>query len=148
MEFITKSFEETQQLAERLLERLLNLPHRGALILALGGELGSGKTTFVQGLGQALGIKNKILSPTFVIMKHFEAAGNKFKINNLYHLDCYRLGGEKDMVELGFEEIMKDKNNLVVIEWPERIKKALPPDAVWLEFEHGGEDQRKIKLKI
>lgn len=153
MEFITKNFKETQQLAKRLVEQLIKTPPSGALVLALEGELGAGKTTFIQGLGQALGVKEKILSPTFVIMKHFELANSqwpiansKLKINNFYHLDCYRLDSEKDLAELGFGEILKDKNNLVVIEWAERIKKALPRETVWLEFEHGGEDIRKIKI--
>jgi len=145
MEFITKNFEETQQLAGRLLERLLNSPHCGALVLALTGDLGAGKTTFIQGLGRALGVEDKILSPTFVIMKHFKLATGK--IGDLYHLDCYRLSGEKDLAELGLTAVLENKNNLVVIEWPERIKKVLPPDAVWLEFEHLGEDTRKIKTQ-
>jgi tRNA threonylcarbamoyladenosine biosynthesis protein TsaE len=144
MEFITKNFEETQQLAGRLLDQITILPHSGALVLALKGELGAGKTTFIQGLGKTLGIKDKILSPTFVIMKRFETGNKRF--DNLYHLDCYRLRDERDLVELGFEEILKNKNNLVVIEWPERIKKVLPADTMWLEFEHGGEDIRKIKM--
>ncbi len=155
MEFITKNFKETQQLAERLVTQLIKGPHSGALVLALRGELGAGKTTFIQGLGQALWIKEKILSPTFVIMKHFELANSEWpiansqsKINNLYHLDCYRLDSEKDLVELGFEEILKNENNLVVIEWAQRIKKALPRDTIWMEFEHGGEDERKIKIQM
>jgi len=147
MEFITKNFEETQQLASRLLDQITILPHSGALVLALKGELGAGKTTFIQGLGKVLGIKDKILSPTFVIQRRFTIHDLRFKnFENLYHLDCYRLNNEKDLRELGFEEILKDKNNLVVIEWPERIKKALPADTMWLEFEHGGEDIRKIKM--
>jgi tRNA threonylcarbamoyladenosine biosynthesis protein TsaE len=149
MEFITKNFEETQQLASRLLDQITILPHSGALVLALKGELGAGKTTFIQGLGKVLGIKDKILSPTFVIQRRFTIHDLRFKnFENLYHLDCYRLNNEKDLRELGFEEILKDENNLVVIEWPERIKKALPSDTVWLEFEHGGEDIRTIKIQI
>ena len=145
MEFITKNFKETQQLAQRLVERLIKMPHSGALVLALRGELGVGKTTFIQGLGEALGIKEKILSPTFVIMKHFNIpAGGHF--NNFYHLDCYRIESSGDLEVLGFKEIIGDQKNLVVIEWAERIKKALLPDTVWLEFEHGGEDKRTIRI--
>jgi len=145
MEFVTKNFEETQQLAWQLLGQMVKMSHSGALVLALRGDLGAGKTTFIQGLGGALGIKEKILSPTFVIMKHFGVPSGK-QFSDFYHFDCYRLESEKDLAELGFEDILKDKNNLIVIEWAERIKKSLPPDAVWLEFEHGGEDMRKIKI--
>ncbi len=145
MKFITKNFKETQQLAGQLIKKLIEMPHSGALVLAFKGDLGAGKTTFIQGLGKALGVKEKILSPTFVIMKHFNILTSKH-FNSLYHIDCYRLDDEKDLVELGFEEILKNENNLVVIEWAERIKKALPRDTVWMEFEHGGEDERRIRI--
>jgi len=145
MEFITKNFEETQQLAGRLVEQITKMPHGGALVLALKGDLGAGKTTFIQGLGRALGVEEKILSPTFVIMKNFNILTNK-QFNNFYHFDCYRIEGPGDLEVLNFKEITSEPRNLVVIEWAERIEKALPPDAVWLEFEHGGEDIRKLKM--
>ena len=116
-------------------------------MVALQGELGSGKTTFIQGLGEALGIKEKILSPTFVIMKHFNILTFKH-FNNLYHLDCYRLESAKDLAELGLVEILAGKNNLVVIEWAERIASILPVDTVWLVFKHKGGETREIELKI
>ena len=145
MDFITKNSEETQQLARQLAKQLIKMPHGGALVLALEGDLGAGKTTFIQGLGRALGIKEKILSPTFVIMKHFNiSAGGHF--DNFYHLDCYRIEGADDLEVLNFKEIISEQKNLVVIEWAERIKKALPPDTVWLEFKHKGNDLRGIKM--
>lgn len=144
-EFITKNFEETQQLAGQLINRLIKIPHSGALVLALKGDLGAGKTTFIQGLGQTLGVKEKILSPTFVIMKHFNIPASEY-FSNFYHLDCYRIESAGDLEILNFKEILGEQKNLVVIEWAERIKKALPKDAVWMEFEHGGEDRRIIRI--
>ena len=117
---------------------------QGALVLALQGELGSGKTTFVQGLAKELNLKEKVLSPTFVIMKRFATGDPRWA--NLYHLDCYRIGNAKDLDFFNFKEILADKNNLVVIEWAERVKDILPKDAVWIKFEHGGEDKRRIKI--
>ncbi len=163
MEFITKNTQETKQAAQDLVKKLSELAYQGALVLALQGELGAGKTTFIQGLGKALGIKEKILSPTFVIMRRYGVRprikygasslgrdkGSPAKAGtpmNLYHLDCYRLNGVEDLSGLGFEEILKDKKNLVVIEWAERIKNVLPKDAVWIKFEHRGEDERKIRI--
>lgn len=131
-------------MAGDFVENLADMSHQGALVLALQGELGAGKTTFIQGLAQALGIKEKILSPTFVLMKRFTIYDLRF--TNLYHIDAYRLSGASDVKDLGLEEILKDKNNLVVIEWAERVKEILPKDTVWLEFEHGGEDNRKITI--
>ena len=145
MEFITKNFGETQQLAQRLIDKVIKMPHDGALVLALKGDLGVGKTTFIQGLGVALDIKEKILSPTFVIMKHFNILSSGF-FSDFYHLDCYRIESSDDLEILNFKEIISEPKNLVVIEWAERIKKALPLDTVWLEFEHGGEDKRIIRI--
>ncbi|MDD2753299.1 MAG: tRNA (adenosine(37)-N6)-threonylcarbamoyltransferase complex ATPase subunit type 1 TsaE [Candidatus Portnoybacteria bacterium] len=163
MDFITKNAGETQLLSGKILKELMAQRRRvaseasftrGALVLALQGELGAGKTTFIQGLAQALGIKEKILSPTFVIMKHFKIAASDWrpstslgvKFKNFYHMDCYRLEGGKDLEAFNFKEILKNKNNLVVIEWAERVKDILPEDTIWLEFEHGGEDIRKILM--
>ncbi|KKS26150.1 MAG: ATP-binding protein [Parcubacteria group bacterium GW2011_GWA2_42_11] len=144
MEFITKTAEETQQLAGKILEEATKKPHRGALVLALRGELGAGKTTFTQGLGAALGLKEKILSPTFVVQKRFTINHKLFA--NFYHIDCYRIGKPTELAELGFNEIIKGPDNLVVIEWAERIRDILPADTVWLEFEHVGDNERKIKF--
>ncbi|MDD2731060.1 MAG: tRNA (adenosine(37)-N6)-threonylcarbamoyltransferase complex ATPase subunit type 1 TsaE [Candidatus Portnoybacteria bacterium] len=137
MEFITNSAKETQAVARKIIEKLASQPRQEALVLAMEGELGAGKTTFVQGLAKALGIKEKVLSPTFVIMRRFK---------NLYHIDCYRLSGGKDLKELGFEEIIKNPKKIVVIEWAERVKNVLPKDAVWLKFEHEEKEKRRIKI--
>lgn len=145
MEYLTTSVGETQQLAGKILKEIAGRQTQGALVLALEGELGAGKTAFTQGLGKALGVKEKILSPTFVIMKHFNILTfEHFK--NLYHLDCYRIEKTVDLAGLGLADILKDKKNLVVIEWAERIKDILPADTVWIKFEHKGEDNREIKV--
>lgn len=145
MQFITKNFQETQKLAGKIIKMLVDRAHHGALILALQGELGAGKTTFVQGLAKALGVKEKILSPTFIIMKHFNILTLKH-FSDFYHLDCYRIENANDLDALGFKEILKNKNNLVVIEWAERVADVLSADVVWMRFEHGGGDERKIKI--
>jgi len=145
MEFITESAAQTQALAKELMEKLSSREHSGALVVALTGELGAGKTTFVQGLAEALGLEERVLSPTFVIMKHFDLSASEH-FDDFYHVDCYRLTGPEDLGELGFEKILKNPKNLVVIEWPEIAKTVLPIDTVWLKLEHLGEDKRKIML--
>lgn len=149
MEFITTGASETQELAGKIIRDLVRRPAKGALVLALQGELGAGKTTFIQGLARALGVKEKVLSPTFVIMKHYDIKTFRLAplaqgIKKIYHIDVYRLESAKDLAGLGLEEILKDKKNLVVIEWAERVRDLLPKDAVWMKFEHGREDRRKI----
>ena len=154
MQFITKNTQETQKLVGKIIKKLVKAPRQGALVLALQGELGAGKTTFVQGLAQALGVKEKVVSPTFVIMKRFTiydlcpSTSLGVKFTNFYHIDAYRLTGAEDTKELDLGEILKDKNNLVAIEWAERIAGILPADTIWLDFQHKGGDKREIKLKV
>lgn len=93
-------------------------------VVALSGDLGAGKTTFVQGLALGLGIKDPIQSPTFVLLNLYKG---------LYHFDLYRLKDEADFTSLGFEEYFH-KDGICVIEWPERIAKILPAGTVYIEF--------------
>jgi len=145
-EFLTKSAEETQKLARSIVNDLSERPSaKTATVLALQGELGGGKTTFVQGLAAALGVKEKITSPTFVILRHFSILASKH-FNSLYHIDCYRLEKPEDLAGLGFKEILIDSKNLIVIEWADKVKSLIPADAVWVDFEWVGEEERKIKI--
>jgi len=146
MEFITKSAKETQKTAVRIIKDLIKVrgEDSGVLVLALQGDLGAGKTTFVQGLAQGLKIREKILSPTFVLMKRFEVKGKSPR--NFYHIDCYRLNDSREILALDFGKIISEPENIMAIEWAEKIKDILPSDVVWLRFEHLGEDKRKIKM--
>lgn len=141
---ISKSPSETKNLGEILAKIILDQKKNDPRVFALQGDLGSGKTTFIQGLAKGLGIKEKILSPTFVIMKKIKIPKTK---KNLYHLDCYRLEGIKDLKALNFEEILSSPNNLVFLEWPEKIKKALPSNTFWIKFKNIEENTREISFK-
>ena len=140
----TKSAGETQKIACILAKELR--PSTRARVIALQGELGAGKTTFAQGFAQALGIKENVLSPTFVLMKIYSLKKSIFR--RLVHIDCYRIASPKDLAPLGIKEILKDPRNIVLIEWPERIKKIIPRDAIWLKFVHGAkQNERRIVIK-
>lgn len=117
-------------------------PTHRARVLALVGELGSGKTTFVQGLAEALGVRGHVRSPTFVIMRPVATAHERFR--TLWHIDCYRLDNSKALAVLGFEDILKDESSLVVIEWADRVSELLPEDAAWITFEYGKKDDERI----
>ena len=148
MEFITQNPSENKAVIRELVKGWEKKKRSGALVLGLEGELGSGKTTFLQGMTGALGVKEKVLSPTFVIMKKYGIPANPGGFKNFYHFDCYRLEDSKEILALGFEEIIKEGKNLVAIEWAEKIKDILPKDAVWIKFEHLGEERRRIKIKM
>lgn len=142
-EVITKSARETQELGEKLASDI----NKGA-VLALYGDLGSGKTTFIQGLAKGFGIKQRVLSPTFVIMRQYRIANDKLKTTNhyFYHLDLYRIESDRDVEGLGLGEIMMDGDNLTAIEWPEKIANLLPRNRIEIYFEYLGEDERRIRI--
>jgi len=145
--FITKNANQTKKTGELLAkEIILSSPGSKSVVITLNGYLGGGKTTFLQGFAKGLGIKEKILSPTFVILKRFKLPKNK-NYYNFYHIDCYRVQGPKEMLLLGFKEILKDSKNIICIEWAERIKNILPKEAITLQFDVVEKDKRKITLK-
>jgi tRNA threonylcarbamoyladenosine biosynthesis protein TsaE len=156
---VTKNFLETQKVAEKLIKKL-----KPGDVLTLKGNLGSGKTCFAQGLAKALGIKKIITSPTFVLLKiypvrckitpvKFSKVGVKqlntvnINIKKLYHFDLYRLNNEKELLALGFEEILEKKDGIIVLEWPERTQKILPKKRININFKFIDENTRKIKIE-
>ena len=141
LRIVTKSAQETKKVGEFLAREIIK--GKKALIIGCQGELGSGKTTFIQGMAKGLGIRERITSPTFVIMKKFKL-GPVSHLKCFYHIDCYRVQS-KDLLDLGFKEIISQQN-IVVIEWAEKIKKILPKDTFWIKFEYLDKDKRKIIL--
>ncbi len=137
---IIKSLGELDDLAGKILDNLhIN-------VLALSGDLGVGKTTFTQLLLKRLGVIEKVTSPTFVILKKYDIDFKNYK--KVWHMDCYRLEDVKELEVLDFQEIIKDKEALIIIEWAEKIKEAIPADAFWMRFSHGErEGERIIEIK-
>ena len=140
----TTSFRQTKKLANLLARKFLRrrLKQKGALILALSGELGAGKTTFIQGFMRGLGVRKKITSPTFVLIKNYKLKTSNYK--RVYHVDCYRIKNAGELLKLGLREIFENPQNIVLIEWTERIRRALPKNAIWLKFEHGEKENQRI----
>lgn len=116
------------------------------MIIALTGDLGSGKTTFVQGFAKALGIKHRIVSPTFLIIRRYRVASRKKqgKIKNFYHVDLYRVHKIKELNALNFKSLLNTTNTLMLIEWAEKIKKLLPKGTIWVNFNHGRKETERI----
>ncbi|MBI4132509.1 MAG: tRNA (adenosine(37)-N6)-threonylcarbamoyltransferase complex ATPase subunit type 1 TsaE [Candidatus Sungbacteria bacterium] len=144
IKFLSRSSGETQRLAEAVLGKLLRRA-KGPLILALSGELGSGKTTFIQGLARALGIREKIQSPTFVLAKWYRLPKRANSFRHFIHIDCYRLEKASEVRHFNFPALLKDPETIAVIEWADRIRKFIPKKAVWIHFEHKTRNTRVIR---
>lgn len=140
MKRISKSLKETRETAESFLKDL----KKGdtASIISLSGDLGSGKTTFSQSVGNILGVEETMQSPTFVIEKIYPIDYKGFK--NLIHIDAYRLEKEAELLHLGWNEIIKEPENLILIEWPERVVGIIPQVAHKIYFEFVDENTRLI----
>ncbi len=111
-------------------------------VLALHGDLGSGKTTFARGFARGLGVDEPVTSPTFTIVQEYQAAGRR-----LYHLDMYRINGPADALAFGVEEFLFAADSVSLVEWPERIAALLLPGderLFNLYFEHAGGDARRL----
>lgn len=144
MEILTKSARETKRFGEKFADSL-----KGGEIVALVGDLGNGKTTFVQGLAEGLGIKGRIISPTFILRRDYEVKGKKKKVKRLCHIDLYRIeeGVEREFRNLGVEEFFGSQDTIVVIEWAEKVRELLPQSTIWIIFENLGGEQRKITIE-
>ena len=142
---ITEEAKKTEKIAAELAGKFIQRRSKAALILALEGELGAGKTTFIKGFSKALGVREKILSPTFVLIHMHKIQKSKFK--KLYHVDAYRLKSGKDLLKLGVKEIFNNPEDIVLIEWADRVKKIIPKNAVWIHFKHLGGNTRRITTK-
>ena len=129
---------ETKKIAEEFVNGLTSHPkNTGATVLCLYGDLGSGKTTFTQCVASKLGIGDHVVSPTFVIIKTYnlpQTTHSTSGFKKLIHIDAYRLDGEEGMEKLGWKEIIENPENLVVIEWPQRIEKILPREYTRINF--------------
>lgn len=137
MRIISKSEKETFTFGQELATTL-----KGGEILALFGDLGSGKTTFTKGLALGLGIKKTITSPTFNIMKVYPV--DKVGIKKLIHIDAYRLSNDLDVESIGLPEMIGDKDYLIIIEWPQNIWSSISGRARKIEFNFVDEFTREI----
>ena len=105
----------------------------GATVVTLAGELGAGKTAFTKAVAKALGVEDVVNSPTFVLEKIYGLPlGGAFK--HLVHIDAYRLEDGDNLSALGFDELVRDNENLIFVEWPERVRQVIPPESTEITF--------------
>ena len=117
----------------------------GATVVALSGDLGAGKTAFVKGAATALGVREHVTSPTFVIMKIYDLQRQAFR--RLVHIDAYRLKGAHHLKVLGWDELLRDPQNLICLEWPEQAEGAIPASAIRITLRYSGEHERAISYE-
>ncbi len=140
---ISKSLADTETFAREWLGHL-DTSRESAVIVGLYGNLGAGKTAFTQAVAREMGIKETVTSPTFVIEKIYETT--HFHFARLIHIDAYRLESGRELQVLNFESLVENKNNLIIIEWPENVKEILPEDHVKIQCEFVDETTRKFIL--
>lgn len=150
VKLITKNLEETHDAAKDFVASLNAMAasgqiREGAVVIGLSGDLGSGKTAFVQGIAKHFGIKNKIVSPTFVIQKRYEMK-NHPHFKNLIHIDAYRLEKPEEILRIGWHDLIKEKGNVIFIEWPENIESFLPTGHKKIVFEFIDPETRKLEI--
>ena len=136
MDFFSRSPEQTRRIGVRL---------GGALqagdILCLQGDLGAGKTTFVQGIAQGWGSRDAVSSPTFILVNVYRRADG----SQLFHMDAYRLDSTPEAEELDLDTMLAQ--GPLIVEWPERIDGLVPSENLWVKLEHVDEEEREMKFK-
>src|SRR3989344_8310099 len=150
MKYTTNSLEQTQQIATDLISKLLPKSN-SAMVVGLYGNLGAGKTTFAQCLAKVFGVEETVTSPTFVLEKIYELTGHpstgsgQEKFTHLIHIDAYRIEKSSELLHLGWQDIISDSNNLILIEWPERVADIMPEN-IKINLSHISENSREIEI--
>jgi len=147
MKKITNNAKETQALAEGFAKEAVRKSGDKAKVIGLVGELGAGKTTFTQAFAKALDVKDKVSSPTFVIEKIYKLKGQG-DFTHLIHIDAYRLNDPEELISLGWEEIIANPKNIILVEWADNVEKILPEDYIRINLEHLGNDKREISVEV
>ncbi len=144
-----KTFNKNEivEIAKEILHSLVaNSSKLTASVLALSGDLGAGKTTLTQTIARELGIIENVISPTFVIMKRYKLKAKSYKL--LIHIDAYRLNSHIELEKLGWAELIADPENLILIEWPERVPELIPEHAHRVNLSHKDDDTREIQVGL
>ena len=142
MEKVIQTLSELEEESKRLVGVLV--PGERATLITLSGELGAGKTAFTKTIAWALGVSETVTSPTFVLEKIYLLGGETPKFKRLVHIDAYRLEKGSELAALGFDELMQDASNLVVLEWPEKVAEALPTPTMKISITVQPDDSRSI----
>jgi tRNA threonylcarbamoyladenosine biosynthesis protein TsaE len=139
---ITNSEEETINLGRRFAERL-----KPGDVVAIRGDLGSGKTEFIKGICEFFDVAEMVNSPTFTIINHYTGQNDNSDIN-IFHIDLYRINGDKELDEIGFEECIHSPDNIKLIEWPEKAENKLNTWNYKILIKTDNDDENKREIEI
>ena len=156
-EMLYQKILHTKKTKEKAKEENTEKTHENntATIVALSGDLGSGKTTLTKYLAKILGIKENIISPTFVLLKNYNLENNRevldgnmreIPFRNFTHIDAYRFEKSSELLNLDWQNLISNSENLIILEWPEMVQDILPIDILKVSLEHIDEKNRKIIL--
>ena len=137
------SLEDTKNLGQEIAKEILKRKDKSAFIIFLDGDLGTGKTTLVKEIIFALGIKEKVKSPTFTIIEPYEL-NNK----NIYHIDLYRINDPSELEIIGLREYLNESEAIIFIEWPEKSFGFLKKFDLKISLKHSSEKERKCKIEL
>lgn len=144
MDYITHTEAETRAIGATLGKSLA-----GGDVLLLAGDLGAGKTTFVKGLAEGMGISLPITSPTFTLMNVYDVKNPASPIEQLVHIDTYRLENERQLLEIGIEDYFSQPEAVCVIEWPEKIERLLEgKKVIAISLTHLSPEMRQISIRL
>jgi tRNA threonylcarbamoyladenosine biosynthesis protein TsaE len=144
MKHQSSSLQKTEEIANAI-AKTLGPEKNSATVLGLYGDLGSGKTTFTQALARAFGVTETVTSPTFILEKIYKLENQNF--SHLIHIDAYRFETSDELLKLGWKEITENKENLIVVEWPERVVGILPKNIQKIRFTFIDTETREIETE-
>ncbi len=139
LEFISRSARQTSRLGARLGALL-----EGGDVVALEGELGTGKTVFAQGIGRGWGATAPLTSPTFILIRRHERPQSSVK---LYHIDLYRLNSVEEIIDLGLEELLGDLRTVSVVEWANQASEVFSEEHLWVQLRWIDEYRRSLTFR-
>lgn len=143
--------EEISDISQKILNKIINIKNNKAKVLALSGDLGAGKTTLTQEIAKSFDIKDSIISPTFVIMKFYDIdSKSKYYsyFKKLIHIDAYRLESFEDLIKIGWFDLVENKDNLIIIEWPERVEGCLDSNSFLVKIGHVDDQTRVVEFNV
>ena len=138
-----RSLEDTKNLGQEIAKEILKRKDKSAFIVFLDGDLGTGKTTLVKEIIFALGIKEKVKSPTFTIIEPYE-----LNDKNIYHIDLYRINDPSELEIIGLREYLNESEAIIFIEWPEKSFGFLKKFDLKISLKHSSEEERNCKIEL